>query len=95
VYQACNAYYLGLSAKRTDWKVRGQEHLHGQTIADRYRGKPDRANRVREEWGDDFYLQERPRKHRYLWLTGPKRFNRDALAALKYKIQSYPKTPQK
>ena len=34
VYQATNFYYCGLSAKRTDWKVRGKEHLHGQAIAD-------------------------------------------------------------
>lgn len=28
VYQATNFIYCGLSAKRTDWKVRGKEHLH-------------------------------------------------------------------
>jgi hypothetical protein len=39
VYQACNFLYTGLSAKRTDWKVRGLEHLHGQTIADEFRGQ--------------------------------------------------------
>lgn len=36
VYQACNFTYHGLSAKRTDWKVKGKEHLHGQTIADEF-----------------------------------------------------------
>src|SRR5690606_38056970 len=36
VYQACNFVYCGLSAKRTDWKVKGKEHLHGQTIADEF-----------------------------------------------------------
>ena len=28
VYQACNFMYTGLSAKRTDWKIKGMEHLH-------------------------------------------------------------------
>ena len=34
VYQATNFLYTGLSAKRTDWKVKGQEGLHGQTIVE-------------------------------------------------------------
>ena len=38
VYQASNFIYCGLSAKRTDWAVKGKEHLHGQTIADEFRG---------------------------------------------------------
>jgi hypothetical protein len=32
VYQATNFIYCGLSAKRTDWKVKGLEHLHGQPL---------------------------------------------------------------
>jgi len=43
VYQAANFIYCGLSAKRTDWKVKGKEHLHGQTIADEFRGVKNRA----------------------------------------------------
>ena len=34
IYQATNWIYTGLSAKRTDWKIKGKEHLHGITIAD-------------------------------------------------------------
>lgn len=43
VYQACNFSYHGLSAKRTDWKAKGKEHLHGQSIADEFRGVKNRA----------------------------------------------------
>lgn len=86
VYQACNFIYTGLSAKRTDWKIKGQEHLHGQTIADKTRGQKDRAKKMREIYGDDFYLKERSRKHRYIYFLGC-----DLKDSLKYPILPYPK----
>lgn len=91
VYQACNFLYCGLSAKRTDWKVKGKEHLHGQTIADEFRGVPNRAKAMREKYGDDFYLAPRPRKHRYVYIVGSKTFKRKVMNALKYKVENYPK----
>ena len=91
VYQATNFFYCGLSAKRTDWKIKGQEHLHGQTIADRYRGVPNRAEALRKEYGDDFYLKPRPRKHRYVYFVGNKKVIKQFKEDLKYKIQPYPK----
>jgi hypothetical protein len=90
VYQACGFSYRGLSAKRTDWKIRGQEHLHGQTIADRYRGVENRAAAIRADFGDDFYLSPRPRKHRYVRVVGNRPFLRDATAALRYREEPYP-----
>lgn len=86
IYQACNFLYTGLSAKRTDWKIKGMEHLHGQTIADKSRGMENRAAYMREKYGDDFYLQERSRKHRYIYFLGC-----DLKEKLKYEIQPYPK----
>ncbi len=91
VYQACNFYYTGLSAKRTDWKIKGKEHLHGQTIADEFRGVQNRSQAIREKYGDDFYLQERSRKHRYVYIVGSKTFKKKALQSLKYDIMNYPK----
>lgn len=91
IYQACNFLYTGLSAKRTDWKVKGKEHLHGQSIADESRGHKNRAQYMRDKYGDDFYLQERPRKHRYILITGTKRFRKQMLSALRYPIEQYPK----
>lgn len=64
VYRACNFTYHGLSAKRTDWKIKGREHMHNQTIVDEFRGQKNRAALVREKYGDDFQLVARPRKHR-------------------------------
>jgi len=91
VYQACNFLYCGLSAKRTDWKIKGKEHLHGQTVADEFRGRKDRAAAMREKYGDDFYLAARPRKHRYVYLVGSKSFKRRARKAIRYKVENYPK----
>lgn len=72
VYKARNFTYCGLSAKRTDWKVKGLEHLHGQTIADMSRGIKNRAAWMREKFGDDFYLQPRSQKHRYIYIVANK-----------------------
>ncbi len=91
VYQATNFLYCGLSAKRTDWKVKGLEHLHGQTIADEFRGVPNRAAAMRDKYGSDFYLQTRPRKHRYVTFTGSRRDKKIFSAALRYGVEDYPK----
>ena len=86
VYKACNFTYHGLSAKRTDWKVKGMEHLHGQTIADEFRGIKNRAAAMREKYGDDFYLAPRPRKHRFIFVSGSIGFKKMAYANIKYPI---------
>ena len=91
VYQATNFIYCGLSAKRTDWKVKGKEHLHGQTIADEFRGVKNRAAAMREKYGDDFYLAPRSRKHRYIFIVGSKTYKKKIKKALKYKVMDYPK----
>jgi hypothetical protein len=91
VYQACNFTYTGLSAKRTDWKVRGMEHKHGMTIADEFRGFKNRSKEMRDKYGDDFYLKERSRKHRYIYFIGDRRQVKLLKKSLKYSIISYPK----
>lgn len=91
VYQATNFGYYGLSAKRTDWKIRGMEHLHGQTISDMVKGSNGRAAALREKFGDDFYLKPRSRKHRYIYLVGDKTFKKKTLPLIRYKQEPYPK----
>ena len=91
VYQAANFLYCGLSAKRTDWKIKGREHPRGQTVADEFRGVENRAAAMREKYGDDFYLAPRPRKHRYVAFVGSKKEKRLMEAALKYPTREYPK----
>ena len=91
VCQATNFLYCGLSAKRTDWKVKGKEHLHGQTIADEFRGSKNRVQAMRDKYGDDFYLAPRPRKHRYIAVIGSKKYIKKCKNDLRYKIEPYPK----
>jgi len=91
VYQATNFIYCGLSAKRTDWKVKGKEHLHGISVADEFRGQPNRSKLMRDKYGDDFYLAPRPRKHRYVYFVGAKSFKKKAMQCLRYKTEDYPK----
>ncbi len=89
VYRACNFLYCGLSAKRTDWKVKGMEHLHGQTVADEFRGHDNRSALMREKYGDDFYLEDRSRKHRYVYFVGSRKFKRDAISVLRYPVVEF------
>lgn len=91
VYQACNFTYHGLSAKRTDWALHSKPHLHGQTIGDEFRGQKNRAFLMREKYGDDFYLKPRPRKHRYIFLIGSKKWKKKVSKLIRYEEQPYPK----
>jgi len=91
VYQATNWIYTGLSAKRTDWKIKGLEHLHGTTIADISRGVENRAEFMKLKFGDDFYLKDRSRKHRYFYFIGSKKQRAEMLIVLPYKTEPYPK----
>lgn len=95
VYQATNFIYTGLSAKRTDWKLKGQEHLHGATVADMSRGQENRAEWMREKFGDDLYLEERARKHRYIYFCGTKNQKIKMKSALLYPVYDYPKGESK
>ena len=90
IYQACNFIYTGLSAKRTDWKIKGMENLHGQTIADMSRGHENRGEYMREKYGSDFYLENRPRKHRYIYFIGNKKEVKEMRSKLKYPVEQYP-----
>lgn len=85
VYQATNWLYTGLSAKRTNWTVKGIG-LHCQTLADKYTAKE-----IRERYGEDFSLTERPRKHRYVYINAKGTRRRELISSLKYEIRAYPK----
>lgn len=85
VYQATNWLYTGLSAKRTDWVVEGEDK-HGHTWADKYS-----ATEMREIFGDRFKLVARSRKHRYVFITAKGKRRKELLAKLRYEIQPYPK----
>lgn len=90
VYKACGFLYTGLSAVRTDWVVDGLEHLHGVTIADMSRGQENRAEWMREQFGDRFRLEDRPRKHRYVKIHAGKTDAVRIREALRYPVEPYP-----
>ena len=92
VYQACNFIYTGLSEKRTDWKIKGLEHLHGQTIADLSRNcEGSRSEFMKQKYGNDFYLEQRPRKHRYIYVCAKNPLKKIIESQILYKKQEYPK----
>lgn len=91
VYQACNFHYLGLSAKRTDMKLRDMNGKHPLTLQDEFRGIPDRASKLKEKYGDQIIYEQRSRKHRYLFITGSKNDKKILLKQVKYKVEPYPK----
>jgi len=95
VYQATNFIYTGLSAIRKDWKIKGYEHLHGQSIADMAPRGKGRAEWLKQKFGDDFYLGERSRKHRYIYFHGSKTDKKILKSKLNYKIEPYPKGESK
>ena len=95
IYQATNFIYTGLSAKFKDYYIKGMEHLHNGTIMDMSRGKENRVQWLREKFGDDLYMKERPRKHRYFYLVGDKRDKKRMIQLMPYDVQPYPKGENK
>jgi len=67
------------------------EHLHGHTIADISRGQENRSQFLKDKFGSDFSLEDRPRKHRYFYFLGSKQQIKRMNELLPYKIEPYPK----
>jgi hypothetical protein len=84
VYQATNWIYTGLSDKRTEWRLHGS-NLHSKTLSEQYT-LAERQNNAQ------FYVTERPQKHRYVYFLGSKSERKNLRKQLKYPIQPYPKT---
>lgn len=91
VYQACNFTYHGLSAKRTDYSLKNTPHLHSITVADIARGQESRIKFLKEKFGDNFYYKPRPRKHRYIFITGDTKIRQELYKQIRYPQQPYPK----
>ena len=97
IYQACNFIYTGLSAKRTDYKVKGLEHLHSASLMD-HAGRglaKGKIHKLREIYGDKLYLADRPRKHRYFYLLGTRKEKHTMRSKLAYSILPFPKGDNK
>lgn len=85
VYQATNWLYTGLSTKRTNWSVVGEDRKHGQTWGDTYT-----ADQLRANFGERFVSLPRPQKHRYVYLNARGARRRHLMASLRYATQPYP-----
>jgi hypothetical protein len=85
VYQATNWIYTGLSAKRTNWTVPG-DIRHCRSISHN-----ETAQSMRDKYGDAFTLEDRPRKHRYVFFNAPPRRRKYLKKLLRYPVLPYPK----
>ena len=84
IYQATNFIYTGLSDKRTEWRMI-DSNKHSKTICEQFtlderKSKPDK-----------FYVMDRPRKHRYIYIVALKKDKKKICKSLKYPIMEYPK----
>jgi hypothetical protein len=88
VYQATNWIYVGLTVKRKDYKIIGKENNHPRTMFRNNLTVKD----FKEQLGDNLYLEERSRKHRYVYInTKSKKRKQELLNQLRYEILPYPK----
>lgn len=84
IYQATNFIYTGLSAKRTEWRIRGSNR-HSRTLTAQHTLEEMQNN------PDKFYRLDRPQKHRYIYFLGDKKQKKEMLGKLNYNIEPYPK----
>ncbi len=93
IYQATNWIYTGLSAKRTDCKIVGEENngRHSRHLFDKYGG----INNIKEKYPDKVKWVDRPQKHRYLYFLGTKKQIKQFKNNLNYPILPYPKGESK
>ena len=93
VYQACNWLYIGAGIGRA--QNTGQPRTvivdpSGRGYSERWmrhRGLTAADIRTRTGWR----IEQRPPKHKYVWLQGSRRERRRMLEALRYPVLDYPK----
>tara|TARA_B100001250_G_C19605182_1_gene702417 strand:+ start:54 stop:695 length:642 start_codon:yes stop_codon:yes gene_type:complete len=81
IYKATNFIYTGLSDKRTEWRLKGS-NAHSRNLT--------RLSLKERLLNSDFYTAQRPRKHRYVFVSASKTERKKILRSLKYKIHPYP-----
>ena len=88
IYQATNFIYTGLSAKRTEWRIRNSNR-HSRTLTAQHTLEEMQNN------PDKFYRLDRPQKHRYIYFLGDKKQKKEMLSKLNYDVLPYPKGDNK
>ena len=84
VYQATNFIYTGMSAKRTEWRIKGS-NLHSKTITEQS------TLEERQNNPDKYEVVERPQKHRYIYIIGNKKDKKLLTKCINYRSMPYPK----
>lgn len=84
IYQATNFLYTGMSAKRTEWRMKGSNR-HSKTITE----QSTLEDRIKNT--ELYERVERPRKHRYIYFVADKKTKKLFYSKLNYKIKQYPK----
>ena len=84
VYQATNFIYTGMSAKRTEWRIKGS-NLHSKTITEQS------TLEERQNNPDKYEVVERPQKHRYIYIIGNKKDKKLLTKCINYRVMPYPK----
>ena len=88
IYQATNWIYTGLTEKRTEWRMYNS-NKHSKTICEQYT-LDERKNDTKK-----FYTTDRPRKHRYFYLSGTRKQRQEMKDSLTYAVRPYPKGDNK
>ena len=91
IYQATNFIYTGMTVKRTDWAIRGLEHMHTKALTNTVVHLENPLETLKERYGDRFYYRDRSQKHRYIYFVGNKRERKVLKKALRYPTIPYPK----
>jgi hypothetical protein len=92
VYQATNFIYTGITVKRTEWAIKGLEHMHTKAIANM--AGSGGLTAIKERFGDRFYYRDRSQKHRYIYLVGNKTQRKEIAKDIKYPQLPFPKDTQ-
>lgn len=87
VYQATNFKYYGLTDAKYEVALKSNPTRHSLSIYDESYGQENRAEWLKNKYGDDLYYRKRSRKHRYVYVTG----NKQLYKLIKYKEVNYPK----
>lgn len=88
IYQATNWLYTGLSDRHVEWILDGEKpKQHTRHLFDEHGG----VDGAKAHFGDRLQRAERGRKHRYVFLRGNRRRQRELREKLRYQVQDYPK----
>lgn len=83
IYQALNFIYTGLTDPKKNFKLKNVDK-HALTLASKYT-----AQEMRDLYGEDFYYENRSRKHRYIYIKGKRK--KELMKKFKLFSLPYPK----